>query len=403
MKVVAVFATLCVLTSGWLTLPMSPSHRVSPLRAAAPLEPAAYEEIPEETRRARQFIEEKALQYEEFLPVTCEHLSASSKKRLVQLLGSDLTWSPGDADEKPEFATTFEEAFEKFCESCPEWKNLDNVFWKEDAGYLVMRCQRSGLCYMHAVVVFVHYLVALSTGREDHEMIDIGAYMRDCFSSIALRDQICSNRGGRSIGLLRSMGGLKRRELRSITIPRKSKSEESFKYMVDVVVENFEKDGRPALVSGFRVEGAFKDASILSHSGTVPESAAEDIHAMLLIGARKTEDGTVYFLLQNWWSSKFFVEVTAEYLASAEATVTFVTKEKIVLPRKFKMVDAYFAQTDDTPLESDETALRELVPPGLFSQHSSWLIFHINKIIILVKISISRNSVRDGWPKLLLR
>jgi len=41
-------------------------------------------------------------------------------------------------------------------------------------------------------------------------------------------------------------------------------------------------------------------------------------------------------------------------LASADAMVTFVTKEKVVLPRTFKMVDACSAETDDTPLEIDE-------------------------------------------------
>ena len=248
--------------------------------------------------RVRRFVEEKALQYEEFLPVTYEHLSASSKKRLVQLLGSDITWSPGDADEKPEFATTFEEAFEKFCESCPEWKNLDNVFWKEDAGYLVMRCQRSGLCYMHAVVVFVHYLVALWAGQNNHTMIDIGAYMRDCFSSIALRDQICSNRGRRSIDRLRSMGGFSYDDLDGIPIRLKSKSEVDF---------NSEESSRPALVSRFRVEEAFKGASILSHPSTVLIGGWAGTKSMLLIGVRQAKDG-VHYLLREWSARKFFIE-----------------------------------------------------------------------------------------------
>lgn len=47
-------------------------------------------------------------------------------------------------------------------------------------------------------------------------------------------------------------------------------------------------------------------------------------HAMVLVGFR--QDGAeLRFLLQNWWVSKPFVEVSQEYLVAAESRVFFVT------------------------------------------------------------------------------
>jgi hypothetical protein len=49
-----------------------------------------------------------------------------------------------------------------------------------------------------------------------------------------------------------------------------------------------------------------------------------EFHAMVLIGMRKTKTGQYYFLLQNWWESKPFVEVSSEYIAYCGGIVSFV-------------------------------------------------------------------------------
>jgi ABC-type Fe3+-hydroxamate transport system substrate-binding protein len=38
------------------------------------------------------------------------------------------------------------------------------------------------------------------------------------------------------------------------------------------------------------------------------------------------------FLLQNWWKTKPFVEVSAEYLALCKADIIFITKKPDVIP-----------------------------------------------------------------------
>jgi hypothetical protein len=52
---------------------------------------------------------------------------------------------------------------------------------------------------------------------------------------------------------------------------------------------------------------------------------------MLIIGARRDERGKYYFLLQNWWASKFFVQVSAEYLQACVPSIYGVNK---VITRK---------------------------------------------------------------------
>jgi hypothetical protein len=52
-------------------------------------------------------------------------------------------------------------------------------------------------------------------------------------------------------------------------------------------------------------------------------------HAMVLIGARKTASNEYFFLLQDWWKSRYFVEVSGEYLALCEARIIFYTGSRL--------------------------------------------------------------------------
>jgi hypothetical protein len=42
-------------------------------------------------------------------------------------------------------------------------------------------------------------------------------------------------------------------------------------------------------------------------------------------------------LLQNWWKSKPFVEVSAEYLAECNAIIDFCTKKPTAVPKKWRL------------------------------------------------------------------
>ena len=83
---------------------------------------------------------------------------------------------------------------------------------------------------------------------------------------------------------------------------------------------------------------------------------------MVLIGAHKDENtGRVWFLLQNFWRGGYFRLVSAEYLASCGAIISFVLLDADVSLTKgdYTTVDAEYAETD-IPFEECAPPL----PPG---------------------------------------
>ncbi len=76
---------------------------------------------------------------------------------------------------------------------------------------------------------------------------------------------------------------------------------------------------------------------------------------MLLIGGRKSDTGEFFFLLQNWWEKRFFIEVTAEYLYSSEAIISFVEEENKDIPSTFVCTNSPYSETTtDTSERLDE-------------------------------------------------
>ena len=72
-------------------------------------------------------------------------------------------------------------------------------------------------------------------------------------------------------------------------------------------------------------------------------------HAMLLIGARKDKDGEYFFLVQNWWKARPFLELSGRYLASCDAKISFLDPNVIKLERRAEnegiLNDALYAET----------------------------------------------------------
>jgi hypothetical protein len=110
------------------------------------------------------------------------------------------------------------------------------------------------------------------------------------------------------------------------------------------------------ILTNFSVEEPFKARRVYSYSGIALGDLGKDpyepdrVHAMVLIGMRKTKTGQYYFLLQNWWESKPFVEVSSEYFAYCGGIVRFVAPEvlsevKIHVPAEM-LTMAHAVETD---------------------------------------------------------
>lgn len=74
---------------------------------------------------------------------------------------------------------------------------------------------------------------------------------------------------------------------------------------------------------------------IQSNGQPKPGNNPDGCHAMLLIGILKeTRAGVAkhYFLLQNWWGGKYFVVMTADYLALCHPQIVWIHKKSSSYP-----------------------------------------------------------------------
>ena len=290
---------------------------------------------------AKSFIEEKELD------LVYEDLDESVQNRLKRLMSGDYRWSPGKYQiEKRRDATTFGDEFDKFLKKLPDefaWlKAYQSVFFNDAAmskhGYLVIRRQKAGVSFMHAVAVLQHYLQCLRTNSCDHKMLDVSNYIRDIFT----RDQLLlflktgtSTLGSRPFLQIVTGKDPYMEDLIKFNIRPKSVDAAEFECFANLVCDLFNRFNEPALVANFRVEKAFETGTVFDYEVERKQfvqysiskgktSGRPSLHALVLIGAhREVVSGKIWFLLQNSWIDNYFKLVSAEYLASCGAEICF--------------------------------------------------------------------------------
>jgi hypothetical protein len=220
-----------------------------------------------------------------------------------------------EAETIPSGEHTF--TFEEF----PGYANVTSsvIRMVNDPKTLVQRVQRSSLCYMHAPVVTQYYSIWNTKLKEDpgatsdHGMIDITAQIATYFKGDDLYSHVFEDKGGDSTLFLRRILHAKSS---LFGLPPEMSSYEQ-------VADALRKYG-PALVPAFLVHKDFVNMSIHHHHGLPDEKHPIDGHSMVLVGVRIDEAGMIYYLFQNWWPGKQFVEVSREYfLASLLAELPF--------------------------------------------------------------------------------
>jgi hypothetical protein len=106
-------------------------------------------------------------------------------------------------------------------------------------------------------------------------------------------------------------------------------------------------------VSEFVVDEFFYTSNEVFFSGKFNHTNKKELHAMVLIGARIDPiDGEYWFLLQNWWLDRFFIEVTREYLASSECSIHFVENIISDIPATLPLISSSYAETNTDACET---------------------------------------------------
>lgn len=59
------------------------------------------------------------------------------------------------------------------------------------------------------------------------------------------------------------------------------------------------------------------------------------LHSMAIIGYRVDQFSNKYYLLQNWWHTKQFLEVDEKYLCSCSPSFVFVKTPQTFIPSNF--------------------------------------------------------------------
>jgi hypothetical protein len=154
------------------------------------------------------------------------------------------------------------------------WKDeqKSRVFFNKNdmQAYLVIRRQRAGNSYMHAVVSFVRYVMAKRdiAQKYDHKMVDISSYMKDHFSSDDITEYIKTGGGGNSLRFLESITGITARQRTVVTIPGAGYSvgikKEIQNNLLRIIEVLFEKNFEPALVYVFFSGGGFRYPGVVS-------------------------------------------------------------------------------------------------------------------------------------------
>jgi hypothetical protein len=183
------------------------------------------------------------------------------------------------------FSMTFMDEWEKFAfrnkayssvndeKSCVVkfWDNYDHI-----QNLLLLRCQRAGLCYMHAPIVLQHYLVTIATKGTSNGIVDLDKYEADTISKNIPTNLALEN----GASFLYNICNLRRAEVENVVVP----SSESTIMAQECVMEKLIKKIRdyPALVYRFTIYDDFFESDSLR--GTPKGKVQAGFHAMVLIG-----------------------------------------------------------------------------------------------------------------------
>jgi hypothetical protein len=197
-----------------------------------------------------------------------------------------------------------------------------------------------------------HYLVSISNSKNgkdnDLKMINISSYIAKYWKGDKLLGYLLHEKGGDSKKFLKEINRhIDGFSYNSFILPNPTFFQSRFDQKCNEIAEKLRL--APMLVTDFEVDDNFLRGGISflepNTLRTLPPRKTEyGRHSMLLIGARK-DDNKWIFLLQNWWQSRFFVEVSAEYMSKSGAMIVEVLSEITFIPQDFPVVYSTYVET----------------------------------------------------------
>lgn len=215
----------------------------------------------------------------------------------------------------------------------------EDVFFLKHPNALVQTYQHGpGLSGMHAPAMVQHY--ALVRNNRSAPMLDVVSYVRNNVTGNALKSHIFGSLDYDSATFLSR-----------ILAPC---SRISYSVKGDGVRQDYDDYG-PGLVHNMMLQEDFTNMSVRKHYGR-PHGRLIGRHSMALVGHRfDKKKRKLYYLLQNWWKEKQFVEVDMDYLIMCGAYIRFIQTPQDAIPNglastyfKYHALDFVDAQERDS-------------------------------------------------------
>lgn len=236
------------------------------------------------------------------------------------MAGNDVQWE----------GHSFDAVFDDFKRQVPGWESHESVIFFNNEAYhnhpylKSLRHQTTGNCGAHAAVQLLHYLMDIrSTGNVNVGSVDLTAHMQlRLLRGEELLNYLTGKRHIKPLFYFASLARVNHTVL--IRLSFQLPFEDHLAANLLVAAELMDQVRiQPGMVTEFVTTQPFTRSSLVSFTGQPTFAGTEGARAMLIVGARRVGDA-YYFLLQNWYSEKQFVEVSAEYLAYCMASMFFV-------------------------------------------------------------------------------
>eukprot|EP00428_Durinskia_dybowskii_P060648 CAMPEP_0170381586 /NCGR_PEP_ID=MMETSP0117_2-20130122/14490_1 /TAXON_ID=400756 /ORGANISM="Durinskia baltica, Strain CSIRO CS-38" /LENGTH=360 /DNA_ID=CAMNT_0010637171 /DNA_START=330 /DNA_END=1412 /DNA_ORIENTATION=+ len=255
-----------------------------------------------------------------------EQLTTKEWRRLMSLFRGDIPMS-----------FTFDAAFQNFTSHCPAWLDISKrTFLFDTYGaheqMKVLRVQTTDICSAHADVVLVHLEKCIRAGptctllMPDLTALLCRIYSKEGFKQKFINEYVNGKHRLSAVNFLRSVYGITSDQMDTIQLNVPTSPDMAKRLLKDNLLLRAKLSQHPALLS-FELGADFHTEGIFSYDGTPSCQVERDqgkkpvYHAMVLIGMRNA--GTKYFYLcMNFWRTKFFVELSDEYLARCNGKIS---------------------------------------------------------------------------------
>jgi hypothetical protein len=164
-------------------------------------------------------------------------------------------------------------------------------------------------------------------------MIDIRKHILHYYPTSKLEDHIFHDKGSSSETFLESI-----LQPNSLLLP----------IAVSRITQNDFTTYGPALVAHFKVFDDLYRSKSCTFDEVPVKRVYKGLHAMVLIGMR--EGNSRFFLLQNWWKNRQFIEVSENYLEHSGTTIYFIKTPQSQIPNVFDVSHSHFAETEAVDL-----------------------------------------------------